>query len=362
MDAEDFFKESVAALREKTLVAYTKQPPNHTFSPRFEKQMQDLIAKQRRSELKVHTTRVWRQAVGFTLATVLGLGFCFVGVGAWSQRFLQMVVEDHVTYSDIRFAPTGEGSAQTANVQYTLTQVPQGFRRVSHANSQDGFLNHVEYENDQDQYIRFSQDFAENISMMVNTEGAKLEELEFRGSSARFLENKGWFFLLWYDDKYAYQVDTNLSRDETFRLGEQVALRGEPYPTLQTTPLESLPQDYTQELARQNGDVILTEAGVEQLDKLTAFVKNCGEKKDGAIRVVSFAPNGSALICDLQMQDGRLYHTADEQRWAESEQPWVIGEEYDSIGIFANGSTNVVLLYSSHYDTPKELFRYQSAS
>ena len=39
MEAEDFFKESVARLRDRQLASYSKQPPIHIFSPSFEKEM-----------------------------------------------------------------------------------------------------------------------------------------------------------------------------------------------------------------------------------------------------------------------------------------------------------------------------------
>lgn len=359
MQVEEFFKEAVARLRDSHLSAYDRQPPAHTFSPAFEKNMRELIAQKRRSTLYVHTGRIWRQAACFALATLVGLSACFVGVGAWSNRFLRMVEQRYPDHTSISFDRTGEGTAQTSDAMYTLTKVPEGFRRVSHTNSPDGFLNRVGFENADGRMIGFEQTFAENIGMHLNTEGAELESIEFRGHPARFLENQGWCMLFWYDDKYVYMLDTTLPREETLKIAEDVKIRSGPYPTLQEIPIDALPEQYTKELALENGDVVFTEEGVQNQDKLEAFVAGSLEKKNGAIRMVRFAPDGSALIDDLQMQDGRLYYTRDQHRWEASEQPWEDGAEYDSVGIITNGDTHVILVYSEHYDAPVEVLRFQ---
>lgn len=359
MHMEEFFKESVARLRDRHLASYDRQPPAHTFSPEFEKGMRELVAQKRRGELRVHVGRVWRQAACFGLATVIGLGACFVGVGAWSSRFLRMVEQKYPDHTSIHFDRTGKGSPQTSDAQYTLAKVPEGFRRVEHTNSPDGFLNSVQFENSEGVRIGFDQTFAENIGMAVDTEGAELEHIEFRGHPARFLDNDGWCMLLWYDDKYVYMLDTDLPRDETMKIAEDIRIKSAPYPTMQEIPIESLPEQYPEALALENGDVVIREGSVANLEKLEAFVVGCGEGKDGVVRIVRYAPDGSALIDDLQMQDGHLYYTYDQHRWEESGHPWESGEEYDSIGIFSNGSTNVILLYSQHYDSPKEVLRFE---
>lgn len=358
MQVEDFFRECVSKLRDRHLAAYDLRIPKHTFSPEFDKNMRDIIAQKRRSAIRGHTGRVWRQAACFALAALVSLSACFVGVGAWSSRFLRMVEQKYPDHTNIEFARTGQGAAPTSDAQYTLMEAPAGFRRVQHTNSPDGFLNRVVYENDAEQMISFDQTFAESISMAVNTEGADMETLEFRGHPARFLENDGWCMLLWYDDKYVYTLDTFLSREETMKIAENVGLKSRPYPTLQKIPIESLPEHYTRELALENGDVIFEEEGVQNLEKLEQFVADCENGKDGVVRLVRFAPGGSALIDDLQMQDGHIYYTADQHRWQESDHPWEDGEEYDSISILTNGEEHVLLLYSRHYDTPTEILRY----
>lgn len=359
MQVEEFFKESVSRLRDRNLAEYDCSPPTHTFSPEFEKSMRAAIAQKRRGELRVYTGRVWRQAACFTLAALVSLGACFVGVGAWSKGFLRMVEKKYPDHTDIHFETTGNGSPQTSSVKYTLTDVPPGFRRVGHDDSPDGFLNSVWYMDDDGRRILFDQHFAENIGIGLDTEGAELETLEFRGHPARFLENDGMCDLMWYDDRYVYMITTDLSREETMALGEKVQLKSEPYPTLQPIPIESLPESYPPEMAAENGDVVFVQDAIHNLEKLDRFVADSNAGKDGAVRLVRYAPDGSALIDDLQMENGRIYYTYDQHRWEDSEHPWTVGEEYDSVGLAVNGATNVLLAYSRHNDAPTEILRFE---
>ena len=360
MEAEDFFKESVARLRDRQLASYSKQPPIHIFSPSFEKEMQELIAKQRITELGTSAIYIWRLAACFDVAGLLGLSLCFVSVGAWSRDFLRMVEQEGDGKTDIRFARTGEGTPQTSDVQYTLTDVPQGYRRTGHINSPGGAGDYIIYENDAGKRIIFNQMPAEGVGISLNTEGAELEQIECRGHPARFLENEGMCSLLWYDDRYAYMLTTDLPRNDTLALAEKITLKVLPYSTLQKLPIELLPRDYPPEIARENGDVVISADGVFHFEQLEAFVAGCTKKQEGAVRIVHYAPDNSALIDDLQMKDGHIYYTRDQSRWEQSEVSFEEGEEYDSIGIVTNGEEQVLTLYSRHYDAPVEVVRFQN--
>ena len=322
--------------------------------------MQELIAKQRMTELGTSAKNIWRQAACFAFAGLLGLSLCFVSVGAWSRDFLRMVEQEGDGKTDIRFARTGEGTPQTSDVQYTLTDVPQGYRRTGHINSPGGAGVYIIYENDAGKRIIFNQMPAEGVGISLNTEGAELEQIECRGHPARFLENEGMCSLLWYDDRYAYMLTTDLPRNDTLALAEKITLKVLPYSTLQKLPIELLPRDYPPEIARENGDVVISADGVFHFEQLEAFVAGCTKKQEGAVRIVHYAPDNSALIDDLQMKDGHIYYTRDQSRWEQSEVSFEEGEEYDSIGIVTNGEKQVLTLYSRHYDAPVEVVRFQN--
>ena len=62
----------------------------------------------------------------------------------------------------------------------------------------------------------------ENVSMHINTEGAELEELEFKGFSAKYYSNRGVQNLLWHDDEHMYMVSSTLGRATVFKIADSV--------------------------------------------------------------------------------------------------------------------------------------------
>lgn len=356
---EDFFKDAVARLRDRHLSAYPENPPNHTFSPAFEKEMKQLLARKRISKWRVLAGRALRQAACIALAGSIGLAASIISVRAWSDRFFNMVEQKYPDHTSIFFEASGKGAAQKEDILYELGWVPDGFRRVSHGRTDDGFFNYTDYADAQDNRLSFEQNTAEHISISLDTEGAELEEIPFRGDKARIVEKGGGCTLLWYDDKYCFIVSSTLSREDTIRAGESVRPIFGVYPTLQPIPIEALPESYTAEQARANGDVLLFGDRVENLDTLKRFVEACGkENARSAIRLARFMDDGSACIYDLQVDDGHIYYTADEHRWPDSEQPWELGEEYERISILEATGTATLLLHSYHYEKPVEVVRY----
>jgi hypothetical protein len=78
-------------------------------------------------------------------------------------------------------------------------------------------------------YISYSQQRLEDVSININTEGVKLEELEFKGLPAKYYSNQGVQNLLWHDDKYMYMVSSvssTLDRDIVFKIAESVEITG----------------------------------------------------------------------------------------------------------------------------------------
>ena len=100
--------------------------------------------------------------------------------------------------------------------------IPEGFELVSEKTAGPVLL---VYEKGSD-YISYSQQRVEDVSMDINTEGAELEELEFKGLPAKYYSNQGVQNLLWYDDEYLYMVSSTLDRDAVFRIAESVETAG----------------------------------------------------------------------------------------------------------------------------------------
>ena len=353
-ELEEYLREAAGELRDSHLSSFPERPPEHTFSKEFERNMQAMLERERLGEKRVQAVAFSRRVVSFVAAAVLGIFASVASVGAWSGRFFEMVEERYPDHTRITFR--GENTVQDgAKLFYELPQVPAGFRRVQHGRDPiNGFINYAIFENEQDQSITFHQSPASGIAIGLNTEGAQMEEIQIGGKPGKFLENRGHCNVIWYDDRYCYMLSTNLPRQQALALAESVRLKAYPYPTMQTLPIESLPEQYPVSLALSQGDVVLSGQERHNLEKLTAFITACNEKKDAAIRLVQYRGE-AAVVSDLQTSGGRIYHTRDEHRWSGSEQPFELGEEFEGISILEGGGKKVLLLHTRRYPDPVEV-------
>ncbi len=105
---------------------------------------------------------------------------------------------------------------------YVPTHIPEDFILVQRKTDRYVLL---VYEKETD-YITYSQQVVEHVSIGFNTEGVQSEEVEIKGLPARFYSNQGIQSLIWYDDLYIYTVLSSLDRDTVFKIANSVDKMG----------------------------------------------------------------------------------------------------------------------------------------
>lgn len=254
-----------------------------------------------------------------------------------------------------------DGDASLYALHYALSLVPEGFRLTEHYISSN--VSHAYYSNEAEERILFSQQIAEEPVVGFDTEDPSLALDNFNGHPVAVQELYGLQKIYWYNGKYCYTLSTSLPRSTALQLARRASIAYSPVqqPRSDMLPLNSLPAQYTPYLARENGDVLFCEGEApENLEYLTSFIKRCGSRVDGAVRLASFPKEGPALLADLQMRDGVIYYTLDSRRNTDPKKAFQSGEEYERIALETRGSRYSVLLYSSKYDKPLEVVSFQA--
>lgn len=103
-------------------------------------------------------------------------------------------------------------------VVYEPGYIPEGFELINRIN--DGLVL-LEYQRGED-FISYTQQRIENVSMHINTEGIEVEKFEFKGLPAVYYSNQGVQNLLWYDERYMYMVSSTLDKDAVFKIAGSV--------------------------------------------------------------------------------------------------------------------------------------------
>ncbi|MEG6613026.1 DUF4367 domain-containing protein [Pseudoclostridium thermosuccinogenes] len=194
----------------------------YEFSNRFERKMKKLI-RQNQKGSSVRPAILLRRRVAAVIAAIIILFAAAMNVSAVRSAVFEIITEVYEKLTHIFF--NENRSSQNATDGFAVFEpayIPEGFKLINR--DTDGMVL-LEYEKGND-FISYSQQYLGNISININTEGVKLEELEFNGLPARYYSNQGVQNLLWYDDKYMYMVSSTLDRDIVFKIAESVEITG----------------------------------------------------------------------------------------------------------------------------------------
>ncbi|MBE3592434.1 MAG: DUF4367 domain-containing protein [Thermoanaerobacter sp.] len=194
----------------------------YEFSNQFKRKMKKLI-RQSKTRSPVGAMAFLRRRAGAFVAAIIILFAFAMSVSAVRAAVFEFITEVYEKFTHIFFNES-QSSQDAADgfAIYEPAYIPEGFKLVN--KNTDGLVL-LEYEKEND-FISYSQQCLENVSININTEGVKLEELEFKGLPAKYYSNQGVQNLLWYDDKYMYMVSSTLDRDIVFKIAESVEITG----------------------------------------------------------------------------------------------------------------------------------------
>ncbi|MBS3902581.1 MAG: DUF4367 domain-containing protein [Dethiobacter sp.] len=191
---------------------------DHVFSRDFEKKMQKLIRRSKKDNT-IRGQAFWRRRAVALIATIIILIASAMSVPAVRASVIEFITEVYEKFTHIFFdeSRSPRDAADELTI-YEPSLIPEGFKMV---NKKAAGLVLMEYEREND-FISYSQQRLENVSMHINTEGVELEELEFKGFSAKYYSNRGVQNLLWHDDEYMYMVSSTLDRNTVFKIADSV--------------------------------------------------------------------------------------------------------------------------------------------
>ncbi|AEV70083.1 DUF4367 domain-containing protein [Acetivibrio clariflavus] len=192
----------------------------HEFSKRFERRMKKLVRRSKTGNQAGGAVFLRRRAVALAAAIVILLATA-MSVSAVRAAVFEFITEVYEKFTHIFFNESRSSSDSAGEfIVRRPSFIPEGFELVSEKTAGPVLL---VYEKGTD-YISYSQQRLEDVSMDINTEGAELEELEFNGHPAKYYSNHGVQNLLWCDDKYMYMVSSTLDRDIVFKIAESVEI------------------------------------------------------------------------------------------------------------------------------------------
>jgi hypothetical protein len=191
---------------------------DHEFSHEFGRKMRKLIHISKENS-KICRWVIWRKRMAILIATIIILCASAMSVSAIQTPVVKFITDVYEKLSHIFFEQDQSSQSTTDQfIAYEPTFIPEDFELVNRIVNGHVLL---EYEK-ADDFISYSQQRLEDVSMNINTEGIELEELEFKGLTARYYSNQGLKNLIWYNEEYMFMVSSTLDRDTIFRIAESI--------------------------------------------------------------------------------------------------------------------------------------------
>ena len=303
---------------------------DHPFSELFEKKMEVLCRQQKKR--RFNWTRFSRRAAAFAVVSMVGLSVLVLSVDAWRETLFEMVEKKHADYSEILFE-SKDGSG-VLDSQFVLTEhrpayLPEGYQLTRQW--LDASSNDMVFTTPEDKMINFQQavnakeGFARSVG--INTEGSELVPFDLNGYLGHKMTNGDMQFVLWNDNYYNYMLITQLSMEETIQIAESVTIAPESsyHPPELAVPSYTLQEDYSVNQAMQNGDVVITDGGVQNAGEISSLLAAIDAEEPYIVRITDFTVTaeearqeqiesfqpGDPVIKELYFDGQRIHYTLD---------------------------------------------------
>ncbi len=176
--------------------------PDHVFSPRFERKMDRLIAREAAHLKPVrHTLR--KSLIAAVIVILLLFALC-MSVSAVREAIFDFFLRHFDDHDDVVFEISEE--KDHIETEYVITDLPEGFTLA-----QKNSLPHLiiwDYKNKNGDCISFSQYTADSSTFnAIDNERGQSREIEIDGQSMLLYESQKYLLLFWDFEGYLFKLE-----------------------------------------------------------------------------------------------------------------------------------------------------------
>lgn len=196
---------------------------SEAFSEAFEKNMQNLIKRQKRFYFSyIHT--FGKRAACIALVVIVGLFATVFSVKALREPFVDFVVETYNKFTKIFTA--GEQSNINEKPVFEIYEpqyIPQGFTAEESVMT-DAVYNRI-YTTTDGRFIDYSQGIGENAQSYIDAETTVYEKIFVHSFEAVYYESKGVNGVVFSDGYYIFSVSGYVSKEDILKIAESITIK-----------------------------------------------------------------------------------------------------------------------------------------
>ena len=220
--SEQFFYELAARASDRMMEALPSEEElsrRLTFSPAFERRMEQFLAEPRP---KAQSYRAWR-TVAIAAAVLALLIAAMMSVSAVRQAVFKFFTTIYEKYIVVMFVPEDE----TMNAPKSISEfrapsyIPLGFEQTSE--TQFDFSYMIRFTNAEGLSFSFRQDSYDPMQYELDIESTEEKELfEMNGTTAMYKFKEGTFTMVWTDNEYSYRIDGTIEYEQALLMAQSV--------------------------------------------------------------------------------------------------------------------------------------------
>ncbi len=195
MISQEEFKEALRAVASSEFADIPANPPEHTFSPRFEKKMKrllDSVNKRGKAPMRALHKAAITAAVSFII-----IATSVTQIKAIREPFMELFTNICKTFIDIDFVGNGPGFIV---YEYQLNYVPEEFTLIDKQSTPSNV--YYKYQNTAEDTITFIQRVVKDTQASIDNEQGELKTIQVSDIEVLIYESDFCIEALWIQGAY----------------------------------------------------------------------------------------------------------------------------------------------------------------
>jgi hypothetical protein len=219
---DDFLYKYMPRAEEKWMEAIenTEQEP-HIYTKKFQRELKKIIRDSKRSKtIRKQMTYLRRIAAVIAITLTIFFAGCMSSEAARAKLFeiIKNVYEDCTEYF------YNHSSSKLLNRELIFIEpsyLPEGYQESERIEEMGVVIYQKESEGEETQ-IEYYEALVRGLGVVLDTEGATIEEGEISGTKVEYFTNKGNSYLYWTDEDTYYRIVGKIKMKEMFKIGKSI--------------------------------------------------------------------------------------------------------------------------------------------
>ncbi|WP_151076239.1 DUF4367 domain-containing protein [Flintibacter sp. KGMB00164] len=204
--------------------------PEYTFSHKFQRNMNKLLRRQRRSPAVRAALTYAKRAAIFVLAFVaLSFSVRMTVDAAFRRQVLQVVVQVFSDFTEFRYTSDVKTDEQPGELEFTY--LPEGMIEKEHEEDEFGYYTYWYWEDTDGRFLELERwDITEDVSstQLLDTENAEITHFQVHGEEAMGIEKGLDHTIHWTEGQFVYTLSGTVPMEELKLVAEGIRPVSEP--------------------------------------------------------------------------------------------------------------------------------------